>query len=88
MNYQAWTDDDTDEDRRIFLSWTDEQQRLHAYIIYYMTATHHLVIERADGEEPGSICIPHYKQKWFKSLSRRGQGVRRDGGAGRQKGRR
>ncbi len=65
VNYQAWTDDDTDEDRRIFLSWTDEQQRLHAYIIYYMIATHHLVIERADGEEPGSICIPHYKQKWF-----------------------
>ncbi len=65
VNYQAWTDDDTDEDRRIFLSWTDEQQRLHAYIIYYMIATHHLIIERADGEEPGSICIPHYKQKWF-----------------------
>ena len=65
VNYQAWTDDDTDEDRRIFLSWTDEKQQLHAYVIYYMIATHHLVIERADGEESGSICIPHYKQKWF-----------------------
>ena len=32
---------------------------------YYMIATHHLIIERADGEESGSICIPHYKQKWF-----------------------
>ena len=65
VNYQAWTDDDTDEDRRIFLSWTDEQQRLHAYIIYYMIATRQLIIERADGEQPTSICIPHYKQNWF-----------------------
>lgn len=65
VNYQAWTDDDTDEDRRIILLWTDGHGQLHAYIIYYMIATHHLIIERADGEEPGSICIPHYKQKWF-----------------------
>lgn len=65
VNYQAWTDDDTDEDRRIILLWTDGHGQLHAYIIYYMIATHNLIIERADGEEPGSICIPHYKQKWF-----------------------
>jgi hypothetical protein len=65
VNYQAWTDDDTDEERRIILLWTDGYGQLHAYIIYYMIATRQLIIERADGEEPGSICIPHYKQKWF-----------------------
>jgi hypothetical protein len=65
VNYQAWTDDDTDEERRIILLWTDGYGQLHAYIIYYIIATRQLIIERADGEEPGSICIPHYKQKWF-----------------------
>ena len=65
VSYQAWTDDDTDEDRRIFLSWTDGEERLHAYVVYYMIATRQLIIERADGEEPASICIPHYKQEWF-----------------------
>ena len=72
VNYQAWTDDDTDEDRRIFLGWTDEQQHYHAYIIYYIIATRQLIIEQADGEEPNSICIPHYKQEWFdKQLKKR-----------------
>ena len=59
VTYNAWTDD---EDKRIFLSWTDEQQYLHAYIVYYIIATRQLVIERADGEEPKRICIPHYSE--------------------------
>ena len=64
VNYQAWIDDN-EEDKRIFLGWTDEQQRYHAYIVYYMMTTQQLIIERADGEEPNSICIPHYRQEWF-----------------------
>ncbi|MBQ9636383.1 MAG: hypothetical protein IJV36_00615 [Prevotella sp.] len=64
VTYNAWTDDD--DEQCIFLSWTDEQQHLHAYVVYYIIATHQLVIERADGEEPGNICIPHYCQEWFR----------------------
>lgn len=63
--YQAWTDDG-DEDKRIFIGWTDERQLRHAYIVYYFTSTRQLVIERADGEEPFSICIPHYRHDWFR----------------------
>lgn len=63
--YQAWTDDG-DDDKRIFIGWTDECQLRHAYIVYYFTATRQLVIERADGEEPFSICIPHYRYDWFR----------------------
>ena len=63
--YQAWTDDG-DDDKRIFIGWTDERQLRHAYIVYYFTSTRQLVIERADGEEPFSICIPHYRYDWFR----------------------
>ena len=63
--YQPWTDDG-DDDKRIFIGWTDERQLRHAYIVYYFTSTRQLVIERADGEEPFSICIPHYRYDWFR----------------------
>ena len=63
--YQPWTDDG-DDDKRIFIGWTDERQLRHAYIVYYFTSTRQLIIERADGEEPFSICIPHYRHDWFR----------------------
>lgn len=64
MSYKAWVEAG-DDDRRIFLNWTDERGYYHAYVVYYIIATRQLIIERADGEEPGDICIPHYRQEWF-----------------------
>ena len=64
LSYKVW-DEAGDDDRRIFLNWTDERGYHHAYIVYYIIATHQLIIERADGKEPNNICIPHYRHEWF-----------------------
>lgn len=69
VHYQAWTDK-VGDDRCIILNWQDERGCYHAYIIYYIIATRQLIVERADGEAPNSICIPHYHQEWFEQTER------------------
>jgi hypothetical protein len=49
----------------MMFSWQDSQQLYHSRIIIRF-AEGYLVMIRADGEDPNSICIPKYKENWFK----------------------
>lgn len=43
---------------RTVLRWMDGKRRYHAFYLYYYIRQQLLVLERADGLEPNSICIP------------------------------